>query len=889
MRGFQNLSLIALLLSTNVVSAQEKARVDALGDPLPAGAVARLGSTRLRPGMWVTHLAFSPDGKQLASWSEAGFSLWDAATGRELRRVERHETRAFDLRWLKDGRGLAVLHLGDDRIYVWEFTDPKAGPLPGGPPVSPPLSDGNDHEKFDALAISPDGKYLAAGRHGQQSKARNIDLAELAAGRYVKDLKKVRTLGPHPGDCFAVAFTPDGRSLLAFSFSQKREAKEEWLSVYDPHTGEQRRRMQVPATNPGVSVRGGGGGADGVRNPESVKPFAIATDGRTVAIGPADGAVSLWDTDLGKQKQPSPTTDLKGFQAVAFADNGRVLVTAGYDTPTRVWDIASGKKLHELGREPGAITAIAVSPDGRRVAVGGQAGGIRIWDVATGADACPVPGHRAWMWKAAVAPDGRVAVTGGEDKTLRFWEIADGRERHRIEADDYRLHQPQFSPDGKAILVGGKAGFRLWDADTARPRPVPGALAHYTSGWPREFSADGRTLVTNAENIVALWDWPSGTLRREIVLLSDEKKSGEKVYCSGASLSSDGRLLATTRGEWSEGYLALEVWDTATGRRLHKPHRYEFRHCWTRFVPDSTSFLDVEIGGGIGSRYWERNEKPEPLPGLALWDAVRFYRRPDFVAASPALLRSTGATPRIAFSADGRTLATSLDGRAVTLFEIATGQVRRHFPAGHRGDVTSLAFTRDGRRLISASRDQTGLVWDTSLAAAAEPAGPVQATPWDDLANADARTAYQAMARLAADPEKAVALLRERLRPLMQPDDAALDRLVADLGDKAFAVRSRATVDLDRLGFAVVPGVLARWEKAESLELRRRLEQFLDKHDRGMPPPEALRQRRALEVLEQIAAPAARAVLKEVAGGSPAARLTQDAAASLGRLGRALP
>jgi WD40 repeat protein len=883
-QGFRWDCLIALLLSAGVVSAQEKVRVDALGDPLPAGAVARLGSIRLRPGMWVTHLAFSPDGKQLASWSEAGFSLWDAATGRELRRVERMETRALAFAWLKDGRGLAVLHLGDDRIYVWEFTDPKARPLPGGPPVSPRSSDGNDNEQFDAFAVSPDGKYLAAGRAGSQNKARKIDLFELAAGRYVKELKRVRELGPHPGDCFAVAFSPDGQSLIVFS--REHEAKEEWLLVYNPKTGEERRRTKVPATNPGQFTRGGGGAADGVRYPESIKPFDIAPDGRTVAFGPADGAVSLWDALLGKQKQPSPTPNLKGFQAVAFAENGRVLVTAGYDAPIRVWDAASGKKLHELGREPGAVTAFAVSADGRRVAAGGQAGGIRIWDVATGADACPVPGHRAWIWQAAVAPNGRVAVTGGDEKTLCFWDLADGRERHRVVADDYRLLHPLLTPDGKAVLVGGQAGFRLWDADTARPRPVPGALAHH-AGWPREFSADGRTLLTNGESTAALWDWPAGTLRREIALASEEKKPGGKVYCSGASLSSDGRLLATIRWEEGGNYAsALEIWDTATGRRLHQPHRYEFRHCWPRFVPDDTSLLDVNIGGDLGTRYLERSEKPEPLSGFALWDAVRFYRRPDFVAPSPALLRSRGATPRIALSADGRTLATSLDGRAVTLFEVVTGQVRRQLPAGHHGDITSLAFTADGRRLISASRDQTGLVWDTSLASGAEPAGPAQAAPWDGLADRDARRAYQAMARLAADPEKAVTLLRERLEPIVQPDDAALDRLVTDLGDKTFAVRSRATAELDRLGHAVVPGVLARWAKAKSLEMRRRLEQFLDKHDRGVPPPEALRQRRALEVLEHIGSPQARAVLKELARGSPAVRLTQDAAVALRRLDR---
>jgi dipeptidyl aminopeptidase/acylaminoacyl peptidase len=265
-----------------------------------------------------------------------------------------------------------------------------------------------------------------------------------------------------------------------------------------------------------------------------------------------------------------------------------------------------------------------------------------------------------------------------------------------------------------------------------------------------------------------------------------------------------------------------------------------------------------------------------------LWDADRAQPRLDFDCPPLAGPEPSLFFRAVAFSPDGRVLAAATGNRPLVLYEVATGRVRRLL-AGHRASVTSLRFTPDGRRLLSTSGDRTGLVWDVSLSAVA---GSGRGDGWDGLADGDAQAAYRTMARLAVEPDQAVALLRDRLRPAAQPDDAALDRLVADLDSPTFAVRSRATAEVDRLGGTIVPGVRARLAQVESLELRRRLEQFLDKHDRGVPPPEALRQLRAVELLEHLSTPAARALLRNLAGGSPAVRLTQDAAAALRRLAK---
>jgi WD40 repeat protein len=509
-----------------------------------------------------------------------------------------------------------------------------------------------------------------------------------------------------------------------------------------------------------------------------------------------------------------------------------------------------------------------VTPDGRRFATGEVRNQICLWDAATGADAAEVATYPDVDWgRTALTADGRAAVSVGTDGRVCFWNLADGRKQRIIERGRGRAFHLSFTPDRKALLVREEKRYRLLDVATGKQAPLPGTLPA-EADWQAGPAPDGRTLATFHGGVFTLWDWPAGKPRWQF-----RQPGPERPFVS-ARLSPDGRRLATrSAGEPGE---VVELWEVPSGRRLGRLVFPERRWRQPFFSPDGAKLVLIDsFAYGFSS--------PDSWVGGAfdLWDTARPAWRLDF--APPVMTDADRALQfgPVAFSPDGRTLAVGSGNRPIVLFEVASGQVRLHL-SGHRGHVTSLEFMPDGR-LVSTSSDRTGLVWDVRRASAAGPAGT---HGWDDLVGEDARAAYRAMVRLAAAPEKAVTLLRERLKPVLQPDDAALERLVADLDDKAFAVRDRATAALDRLGHAVVPGVLARLGTAESLELRRRLEQFLDKHDRGVPPPEALRQLRAVELLEQLGSPAARAQLRDLAGGSPVVRLTQEAAAALRRLGR---
>lgn len=202
--------------------------------------------------------------------------------------------------------------------------------------------------------------------------------------------------------------------------------------------------------------------------------------------------------------------------------------------------------------------------------------------------------------------------------------------------------------------------------------------------------------------------------------------------------------------------------------------------------------------------------------------------------------------------------------------------------------VTSLAFSADGRTLISGSEDTTALVWDLT-GAQSQKKGPLHLdTAWRDLANADATTAYQAMRRLTATPTEAIPFLRKHLQGVPAADEKRLTGLIADLDNEQFAVRDKAAKNLENFGEAAIGACQKALQGQPSAEVRRRLEAFLVKEAKAAsePPPERLRALRAIEMLEHIGTLPAQELLKSLASGAAEARLTQEAKASLERLAK---
>src|SRR5262249_31744325 len=247
---------------------------------------------------------------------------------------------------------------------------------------------------------------------------------------------------------------------------------------------------------------------------------------------------------------------------------------------------------------------------------------------------------------------------------------------------------------------------------------------------------------------------------------------------------------------------------------------------WVAWIADGRRILTAESDGTY--RVWDAESGRERR---------NFGRFSEYIIAPPVV------------SPDGRLVAAT--GRAdggggwqIRVWELATGTVRREF-AGHRDAAAALAFSPDGRTLATGGRDTTVLLWNLTGPQSGRPAAPrPDDLPglWQTLGDADAARAFAALAALADAPQRSLSLVREGLRPAPPPpppdDPDRIARLVADLEDPKFATRDRARAELERLGAQARPALEAALKKQPPPELRNRVAALLGRLDREDSTPE---------------------------------------------------
>jgi RNA polymerase sigma factor (sigma-70 family) len=887
-------------------AAAPQTATDRLSDPLPAGAVARLGTRRLFGPDDPSWAAYSPDAKKIATQGWYGVTVCDADTGRQL--VERTDYYPVSgaTGWRADGTGIAVVRLPDRSFFVSEFTNPNEK-LPNPPFKNRgPGRDGPDGLEF--LALSPDATRLAAITTPDE-KQFTIDILPATPGKRVSELPPVKTLGPFTGPCREIRYTARGVFYLSGSWKEEGD----WtVTIVDPDKVATTRTITIPppaycvwgfmySLSPDARL------AAIPLRPKTLKKGETATNGH-------DGTIRVWDLESGKELRSFPFSNRGYGTGHAFTPDGKRLVVSGENPYFQIWDVATGK---EVVRSPhlGALyphreaSAVAVRSDGKRFATGRRDGRIDIWDTATAKQLIALDTHRNELAAAAVSPDNRLVATLGHDNAIRVWELADGKPVCTIPAPNpepnYRARprtRPAFTPDGRGLLVTSAEVVALVEPATGKALDLPGALRGSKENVGG-FSADGKTLVTFAQDTVTLWDWPAGTRRLTITVPlaprkpGDTNKQPEVVRVDYAvSLSPDGRLLFTNSvrepKDRSGGFQnSNDVWDARTGKHLHRLEKPQAWYPPAGFSPDSQVLY---LGGH--SLDWPKEGRSR-ADALTAWDPVagkllRRFGEPDpsnQVRTAPEFGRQVQA---LAVSPDGRLLAvaeSAMSSNRLWVYETASGRPLKKL-AGHDHEVNDLQFSPDGRRLVSVSADQTGLVWDVTLPAlfagpGKKPTAKELADAWERLARPAPEPGYLGIATLAAAPAEAVALLKEQLRPAAVPTDADLDRVTAQLAAGEFADREKASAQLERFGRHAIAGAKTRLAKAESPEVRERLTKFLTRYDSPNPSPYDLRCVRGVAALEAISTPEAKELLADLAKGKTDDTLTREAAASLRRTG----
>jgi len=516
----------------------------------------------------VDSVAFSPDGRTLASSGYKEIELWDVATGRELKTLAGHTEGVKFVAFSPDGLSLASG--GSDRtIKLWDVATGRE------------LRTLRVHTSVaTSVAFSPDGRTLASGS-GEGDKT--IKLWDVATGR------ELRTLPGHRDWIVSVAFSPNGRTLASGSYRT--------IILWDVATGRELRTLV---------------GHNGWANSVAFNP-----DGLSLASGGEDRTIKLWKVATGRELRT-----LGGYASLArpvsFSPDGNILATGetGDSNDTiKLWDVATGRELRTLEKGTRA-SSVVFSPDGGTLTCVSPSDvkTIKLWDVATGRELKTLPGHTEAKGVESVAfsPDGRTLASGGSDYTIKLWEVASGRELrtlkgHTIRGYYYDIESVAFSPDGRTLASGSSDGtVSLWEVASGRELRTLGE-PHYGEVWFVAFSPDGLTLASGGADFnyaVKLWDVATG---RELRALGEPYK-----HVTFVAFSPDGRTLASGRSDNT-----LKLWDAVTGRDLRTLAGDGFGG-HIAFSPDWLRIAAVRGNGTVG--LWDFHTGAEVLSLISFAD-----------------------------------------------------------------------------------------------------------------------------------------------------------------------------------------------------------------------------------------------------------------------------
>jgi WD40 repeat protein/serine/threonine protein kinase/tetratricopeptide (TPR) repeat protein len=493
----------------------------------------------------VCSIAFSRDARLLATGTyERSVRIWDVATGSPSGEAIPQPDMVNSVDFSRDGRRLlTTTGFRDHRVAsaarVWDVTT--------GKPVSPPLS---HPETIRGGVFTPDGRFAITGGYDGLIRFWDCQTWQVS-GEPIK----------LPAQVMAMSLSRDGLFLAVGCNNSEAFV----LSVPD-------RKLTLPP----------------MRHPAPLNAVSFHPDDGLVATGCADGMARLWDWSSGRLVGP-PLVHQNAVNAVDFSPDGRRLVTGAEDKFARIWDLPLyPRKGTPMTRGDPALVRGDLDPSlvsaRPRTRITGDAGR-------------PVP-HWAWEYLcASFSPDGRYVVTGSIDNSARVREVATGRLVGRPLVHDNWVRTVAFAPDNRHVLTGSHdMTARLWDIHTGEA--VGPVLRHEGGVVSVAFSPDGtRALTGGGDKTARLWRLPSG----EAIGLPMPHEAEVLSVC----FSHNGAFALTGAASGE-----VRLWDAATALPIGPTARHDGPVTSVRFADDDRGFFT--LSNDCAARRWA---VPQPVAG----------------------------------------------------------------------------------------------------------------------------------------------------------------------------------------------------------------------------------------------------------------------------------
>jgi WD40 repeat protein len=689
------------------IGISEKGATDSYGDPLPVGAVARLGTLRFRHGKAVSLIAFSADGKKLVFGGRGeldnAIRMVETSTGKELRTFDlKPDEVPWGIDLSPDGNILAVGSFNfskpEGAVVVWDTTTGKeraridCAKQPSDVVVFSPNckifvtqdyqridNTNNYHTRMKAWdattgkilhefkdldgrvsrpAFSPDGKQLAYTmmtpfpENGKRGPTNGF-FYDTATWRAVQPMTARPPVPPgwHQHERELLAYSPDGKLLVGGDFLKH-------IDFMKAETGELIERAELPLAT------------------RSITSLSFSHDGKLLAVVSDFTIVSIWDTatrkalyNLGAHATAAVFSPTEPLLVTGGAQNERYGPIPFRDYPgVRFWDPTNGKEILKNDAPAAAVQSTHWLQGGKLLAVSPAENCYRLWDWHTGKQAAKVSlgaKYLGCIW-SAVSPDGKLLAVSqssgeGNDETIQLFDPTAGNEIRRLESKMVRL--------------------------------------------PIGFTADGRFLLAGVDpNLIAIWDTADGKLSRRL----DLKNELGKGFARLAAISGDGKKLALQVGEllvepsgpdpggvlWPTGYYRCVI-DITTGKKLwgtklDDSQQPEIVSAF-RFSPDG-KILAERVGQTINLR-----DSTTGTPLRILKCEKEWW---EWAKQAEAL----------AFTPDSKKLIAADLRNNIYVWDVATGKELQKF-TGHRGRIFSVNVSLDGRMFATASEDSTVLIW----------------------------------------------------------------------------------------------------------------------------------------------------------------------------------